>query len=92
MTMSRQTAEKMIRVINDLDAGYTISIACKRQHMSMQVFNRLRNKLIGQGKKPMERLIFLENENRRLKQKIAELSLDYNALRAALVNETRREC
>lgn len=92
MTMSRQTAEKLILVLKDLDAGYTITGACKRQQMSTQVFNRWRNKLIGQGKKPLERLVFLENENRRLKQKIAELSLDYNALRAALVNETRREC
>ena len=34
----------------------------------------------------------LEEENRRLKQTIAELSLDYNSLRAALVKESRSEC
>jgi hypothetical protein len=48
--------------------------------------------MLGQLTKPLERLHDLENENRRLKRKIAELSLDYNTLRAALITEAKREC
>ena len=92
MQRSRLTAEKMIRVLRDLDVGLTVRRACRRQHLSRQTFYRWRNRMLGQTTKPLERLHDLESENRRLKRKIAELSLDYNALRAALINETRREC
>jgi putative transposase len=92
MQMSRLTAEKMIRVLQDLDMGLTVKSACQRRHMSPQTFYRWRNWMMGQFTKPLDRLHDLESENRRLKRKIAELSLDYNALRAALITETRREC
>jgi hypothetical protein len=96
MQMSRLTAEKMILVLQDLDMGLTVKSACQRRHMSPQTFYRWRNRMMGQFTKPftkpLERLHDLESENRRLKRKIAELSLDYNALRAALITETRREC
>ncbi|WP_447603623.1 transposase [Nitrospira sp. Nam80] len=92
MHMSRVTGEKVIRVLQDLDVGLTVKKACRRQHISPQTFYRWRNWMLGQMSKPLERLHDLESENRRLKRKIAELSLDYNALRAALINETRREC
>jgi putative transposase len=92
MHMSRLTAEKMIRVLQDLDGGLTVKNACQRQHISTQTFYRWRSKMLGQMTKPLERLHDLESENRRLKRKIAELSLDYNSLRAALINESRREC
>ena len=92
MHMSHLTAEKMIRVLQDLDVGLTVKNACQRQHISTHTFYRWRNKMLGHITKPLERLQDLESENRRLKRKIAELSLDYNALRAALINEPRREC
>lgn len=92
MHMSHLTAEKLIRVLQDLEGGSSVRSACQRQHISTQTFYRWRNRMMVKITKPLERLHVLETENRRLKRKIAELSLDYNALRAALINETRREC
>jgi putative transposase len=90
--MSRLTARKMVHVLQDLDMGLTVRSACQRRHISPQTFYRWRNRMLGQLTKPLERLHDLENENRRLKRKIAELSLDYNTLRAALITEAKREC
>jgi putative transposase len=92
MHMSRSTAKKMLRVLQDLDSGFTVRSACQRRHLSPQTFYRWKNRIMGQLANPLGRLHDLEDENRRLKRKIAELSLDYNALRAALITETRREC
>ena len=82
----------MIRVLQDVDRGLTVRRACRRQHISPQTFYRWRNRILGHRTKPLERLHDLESENRRLKQRIAELSLDYNTLRVALITETKREC
>jgi putative transposase len=90
--MSRLTARKMVHVLQDLDMGLTVRSACQRRHISPQTFYRWRNRILRYRAKPLERLHDLESENRRLKQRIAELSLDYNSLRAALITETKREC
>ena len=92
MQLSRFTADKIMAVLQDLDTGLTVKNACERQHLSTQTFYRWRHRMMGRITKRLERLEDLESENRRLKRKIAELSLDYNALRAALINESRSEC
>ena len=48
--------------------------------------------LAGKSEPTRDRLRSLENENRRLKSKFAELALDYTSLRAALVKDVKREC
>jgi putative transposase len=90
MRMSQSTVDKLIHVLGDLEDGLTVRGACRRHHLSTHTFYRWKKTM--SGKSPMERLRFLECENRRLKHRMAELSLDYHALRSALVNEPGREC
>jgi putative transposase len=92
MPMSPLTAEKLSAVLEDLTAGSTIKEACRRRRLSPQTFYRWGHRVIGETMQPLERLHDVEEENRRLKRTFAELSLDYNILRAALINQPFGEC
>lgn len=92
MRIPRLTVKRLIGVLRDVNAGDTVRNACQRHQLSTQTFYRLRNQIHSMGAVPKQRLRYLESVNRRLRITIAELSLDYNALRAALVNDSRREC
>jgi putative transposase len=69
----------------------TVREVCQQYGISIRTFYRWQAMSIQQEKVQIVRLRDLERENRRLKQQIAELSLDYHALRAALVKESRSE-
>lgn len=92
MSTSRFTREKIRSALRELNAGHTIREVSRKHGISTATLYRWRAKL-GFKKKPTKgRLRALEIENRRLKSKFAELTLDYNSLRTALVNEVKREC
>jgi putative transposase len=70
----------------------TVKQVCERYGISTRTFYRWQALSMGKKESEIMRLRDLERENRRLKQQIAELSLDYQSLRAALVKESRSEC
>ena len=78
-------------VVLEIDAGLTLKDVSQKYGVSRTTLYRWMVKLDDKRRRARDRLRLLENENRRLKSKFAELALDYTSLRAALVKEVGRE-
>lgn len=92
MPPSRLSVAVLTSLVKDLSDGVSVKTVCRRYHVSPPTVYRWRKKLRAQGISSIERLHQLQNENRQLKRKIAELSLDYSTLRIALISQTKTEC
>ncbi len=65
---------------------------CREYGISLSTFYRWRSVFGTYKRRDDARLRDLESENRRLKNQVAELWLDYTSLRNALINGMEREC
>ena len=92
MAKSRFTQDQIMTVIHEVEAGLALKDVSHKYGVSTTTLYRWRVKLASKGKPSGDRLRFLEVENRRLKSKFAELTLDYNSLRAALIRDPRGDC
>ena len=92
MPLSRVTVTTLMSILKELDAGASVRAVCRRHHVSAHTVYRWRSRLRVQSAGSLERLQRLERENRQLKRKVAELSMDYNALRTALITQAKAEC
>ena len=70
----------------------SVKKVCEQYGISIRTFYRWQAMVAQQQETRTAQLRNLEQENQRLKQKFAELSLDYQALRVALVAEVKNEC
>lgn len=88
MKRTRHNAEQIIRKLRDADAmlasGKTVGQVCQALEVSESTFDRWRNQYGGMKSGEAKRLKELEDENRRLKKVVAELSLDKDILQEAL--------
>jgi putative transposase len=88
MKRKRHSPEQIIRKLRDADAmlasGKTIGQACQALEVSEQTFQRWRNQYGGMKAGEAKRLKELEDENKRLKKVVAELTLDKDILEEAL--------
>jgi len=65
---------------------------CERNGISVRTYYRWQAMVAQQEETRMSEIRALRRQNHRLKEKFAELSLDYQALRAALIADVKREC
>ncbi len=70
----------------------TLKDLARKHGVSTATLHRWRRAVSDERKPARDRLRSLEMEHRRLKNRYAELSLDYLSLRAALVKDVNREC
>ena len=88
MKRKRHSPEQIIKKLRDSDAmlasGKTIGQACQALEVSEQTFHRWRNQYGGMKAGEAKRLKELEDENKRLKKVVAELTLDKDILEEAL--------
>jgi putative transposase len=87
MRRKRFKEEQIIGILKEAEAGETVKELVRRHGISEQTFYRWRSKYGGMEASDARRLKHLEDENRKLKQMVAELSLDNRALKGALGKE-----
>lgn len=92
MAKSRFTHDQIMAVVLEIDAGGSLKDVSRKYRVSTTTLYRWRMKLADERTCAKDRLRSLEVENRRLKSKFAELTLDYASLRAALVKDVKQEC
>ena len=84
MKRSSFTEEQIIAALKEAEAGAKTADLCRRLGISQQTFYRWKSKYGGMDVSEARRLKQLEDENRRLKTMVADLSLDNQALRIVL--------
>jgi putative transposase len=81
MRKSRFSEEQIIKIIKEKEAGVKLADLCRRHGISEQTFHRWKAKFGGMDVNEARRLKQLEDENRRLKHLVADLTLDNQALK-----------
>jgi putative transposase len=84
MKKTRFSEEQMIGAVKQLEAGRAAAEIARELGVSDQTLYNWRSKYSGLEVNEAKRLRELEDENRRLKTMVADLSLDKEALKAVL--------
>ena len=80
----RYTDEQIIGILKEHEAGITARELCRKHGMSDATFYKWKAKFSGMDVSEARRLRALEDENRKLKRLVADLSLDKMALEEVL--------
>jgi putative transposase len=77
----RFTEEQIIGILHSHEKGATVLEICRKHGIAEQTFYRWKSKFSGMEVSDAKKLKQLEDENRRLKQIVGELTLDNQALK-----------
>lgn len=85
MKRKRHSTEEIVRKLREADQliahGEKIAAVCQKLEVSEQTLGRWRQQCRGMGDDEIKRLRALEEENRRLKKAVADLTLDKQVLK-----------
>jgi len=81
MRKSKYSEHQIIDVLRRAEGGVPVKDLCRELGISSATFYQWRSKFGGMEASDVKRLRDLEEENRRLKQMYAELSLDHKILK-----------
>jgi putative transposase len=84
MKKSRYTEEQIIGILKQHEAGVKTADLCREHGISAATFYTWKSKFGGMDVGEAARLRQMEDENRRLKQLVADLSLDKEMLKAVI--------
>ncbi len=84
MKARQYTEEQIIAVLKEGGAGTPVSELCRKHGMSDATYYNWKSKYSGMTVSDLKKLKALEDENRRLKQIVAEQALDIRALKDLL--------
>jgi putative transposase len=73
--MKKMTEHQIVAILKEAEAGIPVKELCRTYGMGNSTFYKWREKYGGMETSDIKRLKELEDENRKLKQKFAELSL-----------------
>lgn len=82
MSRRRHTEEQIIAVLREAQAGVSTPELCRKHGISDATVYKWRAKYSGMAVNEVKKVRQLEDENRRLKQMVAEQALDIQALKA----------
>ncbi len=77
----RHTVTQIIRILKEAEGGFKTADICRQYGISDATFYNWKAKYGGLGMSEARRLKELENENRRLKHIVADLTLDNRILK-----------
>jgi putative transposase len=78
------TQEQIVYALRQAEAGTPVLDVCRKLGVTEQTFYRWKRKFAGLGVAEVRRLNQLEEENRKLKQLVADLTLDKHMLQEVL--------
>ena len=84
MKKSKFTEEQIAFALKQAESGTRVEEVCRKMGISQATFYAWRKKFGGLGVSELRRLRQLEEENRKLKQLVADLSLDKAMLQDVL--------
>ena len=90
MRQRRFTEEQIIGVLKQAEAGMKTAEICRQHGISSATYYKWKGKYGGLEVSEARRLRQLEEENRRLKQIVADLTLDNQALKTVLAKKFER--
>lgn len=81
MKSKRFKEEQIIKVLKQAEGGVPVKELCRQHGFTIQTFYRWKSKFGGMELSDAKKLRGLEDENRRLKKLVADLSLDIQILK-----------
>ncbi len=76
MKKVRFTESQIVKILKDFESGIDANSLCREHGISKATFYNWRKKYSGMESSDLKRLKDLEEENRKLKQMFADISLD----------------
>jgi putative transposase len=87
MRKSKFSEHQIIAILKAVEAGRTVKDVCREHEISEPTYYQWKSKYGGMEAADIRRLRELEEENRRLKQMYAELSLEHRMLKEVLTKK-----
>ena len=84
MKKNRYTEEQIAYALKQAELGTAVPEICRKLGIAEQTFYRWRSKYAGMLPSDLKRLKQLEEENRRLKEMVADLLLDKKILKVVI--------
>jgi len=81
MRRTRFSESQIVKILKEVEAGRTAKEVCREYGISSATYYKWKSKYGGMEASDIKRLKELEEENRRLKQMYADLSLENRALK-----------
>ena len=84
MRRKRYTEEQIVRILGEAEAGVKVEELVRKYGVSRNTIYRWRSKYGGMEVSDVRRLKELEEENRRLKKIVGDLTLEIDAVKSVL--------
>ena len=83
MRKSQFTEQQIVAALRQVEGGTAVAEVCRKLGVTEQTYYRWKRKFAGMGIAELRRLREVEDENRRSKQIVADLTLDRQMLQEA---------